>query len=180
MRVELRMLIAIIACIASATAAAADTATTVASSVSAQSSQLAVWIPQKLRIVFPHLAGYVSCDLSADAFKSALIQLGARRDDLSVDEKVCYSGEPYLEQTLDVTFASLMPAGSAGKTTGGAFVEATRWQSVQIGLNGITPRLRLILLQLVKEQLLPLFPNQGVKTNEDGGLRVTVLKPLQL
>jgi hypothetical protein len=120
----------------------------------------------------------VSCDLSADAIKSALIQLGARRDGLNVDEKVCYSGPPNLEPTLDVTFASLMPAGSAGKTAGGAFVDA-RWQPVQIGLNAITPGLRLVLLRLVRQQILPLFPNQGVKTYEDGGLLVTVLKPLQ-
>jgi hypothetical protein len=178
MRVELRMLIAIIACIAAATAARADTATTTASSASAQSSQPAVWIPQKLHIVFPPLTGPVSCDLSADAFKSALIQLGARRDGLNVDEKVCYAGPPNLEPTMDVTFASLIPAGSAGKTAGGELVEA-RWQTVQIVFNAITPGLRQVLLQLVRQQILPLFPNQGVKTYEDGGLRVTVLKPLK-
>ena len=178
MRIQLRMLIATIAVVSSAAAAAADTSTTVASSVPAHSSQPAAWIPHKLRIVFPPLTG-VSCDLSADAFKSALIQLGARREGLNVDEKVCYAGPPNLEPTMDLTFASLMPAGSAGKTAGGELVEA-RWQTVQIVFNAITPGLRQVLLRLVRQQILPLFPNQGVKTYEDGGLRVTVLKPLQL
>jgi hypothetical protein len=41
------------------------------------------------------------------------------------------------------------------------------------------PNYRLVLLDLVRQQILPSFPSQGLKVNEDSSLRVKVLKPLQ-
>jgi hypothetical protein len=193
MRIQLRMLIATIAFIASATGAAANTATTVAPIGSAQSSQTAVWIPQRLHIVFPHPDAFYSCDLFAEEIKLVLVQLGARPDDLNVDVMACYSHEPKLTQTFDASFAVLTPADAAAKTAGGSFVDA-RWQTVHIGFDkrppdesfalklanqGMPPNYRLMVLQLVRQQILPSFTSQGVKISKDGRLRVQVLKPLQ-
>ena len=40
------------------------------------------------------------------------------------------------------------------------------------------PNYRLVLLQLMRHPILPSYPNQGVKINEDSSLRVEVFKPL--
>jgi hypothetical protein len=191
MRIQLRMLIAMITFIASATAAAADTATTVAPSGSAQSSRPAVWTTRKLHAfgvqdvgsslgpAGRYGGGSLSCDELEGELRFLLLRLGARASDLHVDERGCRK-----ELTLiDATFSVLVRADKTGQNAAGALAEA-RWQTVELAtgfanapdtlVRSQVPRfspagtaIRFYrtcgYLEYVTKKVLPLFPVRDVK-----------------
>jgi hypothetical protein len=184
MRTQLLMLIAAIGLVGSATAAAAD------------STQSAAWTQRKL-LRFSPPANYVpasgyltntqflSCDELINRVQFVLLRLGARADNIAVDQRDCRRGGVEV-RSVDVTFSVLAPTGNTGKPAAGAPV-AAHWQTIELG----GPDVGLgdcAFLRYVTVKILPLFSTRNVKLISTSdcarlgvGLRAEVLKaPLEL
>jgi hypothetical protein len=186
MRTQLLMLIAALGLVGSATAAAAATA--------ADSTQSATWTQRKLLRFSPpsnyvpangYLSNthFMSCDELIDRVKFVLLQLGARPDDILVDQRDCRRGGVEV-RSVDVTFSVLAPTDSAGRPAAGPPIEA-RWQTVRLG--GADVQLGdCAFLKYVTLKVLPLFSTRNVKlipthvcANVGVGLSAQVLKAPQ-
>jgi hypothetical protein len=180
MRTQLLMLIAAIGLVGGATAAA-------------DSTQSATWTQRKL-LGFSPPSNYVpangylsnthflSCDELINRVQFMLVQLGARPEDIVVDQRDCRRGGVTVK-SIDVTFSVLAPTDNTGKPAG-VPVEA-HWQTVQLG----GPDVQLgdcAFLEYATLKILPLFSTRNVKlipprvcAKVGVGLRAEVLKAPQ-
>lgn len=178
MRIQLLMLIAAIGLVGSVTAAA-------------DSSQSATWTQRKLLRFSPpsnyipadgYLTNsqFLSCDELINRLQFVLLKLGARADNIAVDQRDCRRSGVEV-RSVDATFSVLAPAGNTGKPGAGAPVEA-RWQIIELGGAdmGIGD---CAFLKYVTTKILPLFSTRNVKlisTADCGrlgvGLRAEVLR----
>jgi hypothetical protein len=179
MRIALLMTITIIGLVA-------------ASSVAA--GQPAVWTPRKLVNFSPPVIGNArslnsaSCDQLIERLRPVLLHLGARASDLKFDQRNCQIRGG--ENTIDVAFSVLAPAGDA-RNAAGTQADAT-WQIVELRTNqdkiqsrlGFSLPLTCAYLDYVTMKVLPLFSiryatqiSRDVCSRTDIGLRAQVLKP---
>src|SRR5665213_1475036 len=159
MRTQLLMLIAAIGLVGSATAAAAD------------STQSATWTQRKLLgfspppnyapgVGYASNSQFISCDEIIDRVQFILVQLGARPDDIAVDQRDCRRGQSTV-RSVDVKFSVLAPADTPANPAAGASVEA-HWQTIELG--GADVGLGdCAFLRYVTLKVLPLFATRNVK-----------------
>jgi hypothetical protein len=184
MRTQLLSIIATIGLVGAAAVAAAD-------SPAAGSTQTATWAQRKL-LAFSPPADYVpangyetnthfiSCDEIISRVTFVLQQLGARADDIVVDQRDCRRGGP-LARSIDVSFSVLAPIETVSKDVAGPPLEA-RWRIVQLGGTD-TGMGDCAFLRYVTIKVLPLFTTRNVKLIPAAdcvrlkvGLRAEVLK----
>jgi hypothetical protein len=177
-RTQLLMLIAAIGLIGSVTAAGAD------------STQSATWTQRKLLnfspppnyspgVGYASNAQFISCDQIIERVQFILVQLGARPDDMRVDQRDCRRGQSTV-RSVDVKFSVLAATDDAAKPAG-APVEA-HWRTIEFG--GADVGLGdCAFLRYVTFKVLPLFSTRNVKlispdvcTKVGVGLRAEVLK----
>jgi hypothetical protein len=182
MRTQLLMLLAAIGLVGSATAAAAD------------STQSATWTQRKLLnfspppnyapgVGYASNAQFISCDQMIERVQFILVQLGARPDDMVVDQRDCRRGQS-TARSIDVKFSVLALTDIATKPAAGAPVEA-HWRTIELG--GAAVGLGdCAFLRYVTLKVLPLFATRNVKLISPDvcakvgiGLRTEVLKAPQ-
>jgi hypothetical protein len=191
MRTRLLMFVAALGFVAYATTPIA----TGAPAAGTDSNQTVVWKPRELRVLFP-TQGY-SCEYLYDDIKSMLLQLGARKSDLNITVDDCSrnkraSDDPNFFELGHAKFWVLTPADTTGENAPDALLQG-RWQTIQIRLdqvprgeqvNGsrldrtIDPTRQQYLIQMLKEEILPLFPTKDIQFYRNESLRLQILKPL--
>ena len=153
------------------------------------SIQAAAWMPRKLHLALNY--GNWPCGLLRDWVKSLLLQLGARPSDLDVSVRQCF---PNGLEGVEATFWVLAPIDGDGKSAGGESFDA-RWEVVQIRLDRMPPEDTLtgsrldpvvipvvwqqLMVQVLKQRILPLFPVRSSEFDDHTSLRVQVLEPRQ-
>jgi hypothetical protein len=177
MRAQLLLFIAALGLVGSMTAAA-------------DSTQSATWTQRKLLrfspppnyapgVGYASNANFISCDQLIDRVQFILVQLGARPDNMTVDQRDCRRGQSTV-RSVDVKFSVLTPTDRAAPTAG-APVEA-HWKTVELG--GADVGLGdCAFLRYVTLKVLPLFATRNVKlitpdvcAKVGVGLRTEVLK----
>jgi hypothetical protein len=142
----------------------------------ADPTEVAIWVPRKLAH-FTHPPQIVSCDALYEETSLVLKELGARPSDLVVDQRDCHVHWAY--QSVDATFAVLVPADMTAKDAADTLVKA-HWRLVR--MTGDCQ-----FLEYITEKLLPLFAARNVSEmsiedcarNGGIGLRAEMLMPLQ-
>jgi hypothetical protein len=175
MRAQLLM----VGLVGSVTAAAAD------------STQSATWTQRKLLnfspppnyapgVGYASNANFISCDQIIDRLQFILVHLGARPDNMTVDQRDCRRGQSTV-RSVDVKFSVLAPTDPAAKAAGGAPVEA-HWQTIELGGSDVGLG-DCAFLKYVTLKVLPLFATRNVKLISPDvcakvgvGLRAEVLK----
>ncbi len=157
----------------------------------ADSNQTATWAQRKLLRFSPPAVyvpengyatrnHYLSCDQMIDRVRFVLEQLGARVDDMRVDDRDCRLGGTTI-RSIDVMFSSLEPVDSTGRNITGPPL-AVHWQTVT--LSGADTGLGdCAFLKYASDRILPLFVTREVKlispevcAKVGVGLRAQVLK----
>ena len=164
----------------------------VCAAAAADTTQTATWTQRQLLRISPP-ADYVpangyetnthfmSCDEFIDRVKFVLVQLGARPNDIVVDQRDCQRGG-MLAKSVDVTFSVLAPIDTTQKSEAGPPIEA-RWQVVELGGADVGTG-ECAFLKYVTIKILPLFSARNVKlipaavcAKVGVGLRAEVLRP---
>jgi len=152
--------------------------------------EAAVWTARKLRmpiIVQPSYGDWENCHVLYEDVKEVLLKLGARASDLTVKGTGC----PARLSGIEATFSVLAPANVTGRGTIGPSVSGS-WRTVEIRFD-VLPRDQIptgsrvdrtmplgrqqLWAQMVKQNILPLFPAKDAQFNDSTSLRVQVLKP---
>jgi hypothetical protein len=145
-------------------AQASDTASVPALSVAAPAAH---WVERKLDYTYMGFTAKFSCDGLRDSVHEVLLALGARKQDLKVEERGCtrFNG---IEQFPGVaaTFSVLVPMtpDDIGKV-GNAAAQPTQWHSVdlvQLTRTGVES-VPCELLEQLKSKALPLFTTRNLK-----------------
>lgn len=142
----------------------------------ADPAEFAIWEPRKLAN-FTHPPQILSCDALYEETSLVLKELGARPSDLVVDQRDCHAHWAY--QTIDATFAVLVPADMTAKDARESLVKA-HWRLVR--MTGDCQ-----FLEYVTYRVLLLFAARNVSEisledcarNGGIGLRAEILMPLQ-
>ncbi|HTX24036.1 MAG TPA: hypothetical protein VMD03_05225 [Steroidobacteraceae bacterium] len=131
--------------------------------------QPARWTQKKLFFVYMGLQTRYGCQGLTDDVRQVLLELGARKSDLNVQEAGCTSGfnQPTPHPAVAGTFSVLEPvpperAYSPSATPG---TVAARWQAVQVQLArpGRDVNGQCELLDQVRRRILPLFTTRNVQ-----------------
>jgi hypothetical protein len=163
---------ALAACLLASSAWAAEAGSaSVAGSASANTaageSQPAVWTEKELTFVYQGFTTRYSCDGLRDKVRSVLLDLGARKQDLKVQELGCSSasGRPDPFPGVRVKMSVLQPAsGTADDKTVPA-----HWKPVDLKLRDsfTTDSGECELVEQIRHKIVPLFATRNVdlKTN---------------
>jgi hypothetical protein len=127
-------------------------------------AEFAVWTPKEIQFTYMGFTTHYTCDGLQDTIKSMLLQLGARKDDLQVNETPC-SGIPDRPNPFPgvrIKMNVLQPA-PAQLAEGVKMVEA-HWKVVKLpyretGINGAG---QCELLEQFNQKILPLFTTRNV------------------
>jgi hypothetical protein len=127
-------------------------------------AQAAVWTPKETQFTYMGFTTRYSCDGLRDTIKDWLLQLGARKDDLKINEQPC-SGDPNVPNPfpgVKIKMSVLTPAPANlpvdTKTVPG------QWQTVKLPYRefGINAAGQCELLEQFKQKILPLFTTRNV------------------
>ncbi|HEX3838833.1 MAG TPA: hypothetical protein VHW25_17905 [Steroidobacteraceae bacterium] len=145
-------------------AQASDTAGVPALSVAAPAAH---WVERKLDFTYMGFTDKFTCDGLRDTVREALLALGARKKDFTIQERGCthLNGvEP--SPAVAATFSVLVPLtpDDIGKV-GNSASQPTQWHSVDLvrltsaGVNSVPCE----LLEQLKNKALPLFTTRNLK-----------------
>jgi hypothetical protein len=159
MRTQLLLLMAAIGLVGSVTAAAAG------------STQSATWTQRNLLnfspppnyapgVGYASNAQFISCDQIIERVQFILVQLGARPDGMTVDQRDCRRGQSTV-RSVDVKFLVLAPTDTATKPASWPPVEA-HWRTIELGGPGVGLG-DCAFLKYVTLKVLPLFSARNVK-----------------
>lgn len=128
-----------------------------------QPTTAAVWTPKEVNFVYMGFTTTYSCDGLRDAVRNMLLQLGARKDDLKVNEQPC-SGDPTRPNPFPgvrIKMSVLTPAPSAPST--GETVQA-QWKTVTLPYREtmLNAAGQCELLEQFKHTILPAFTTRNV------------------
>ncbi|MGB6451032.1 MAG: hypothetical protein WBE92_09800 [Steroidobacteraceae bacterium] len=159
----------------------------VAGATGAGNAQPAQWVQKTIRFTYLGFTTHYSCEGLRDEVRLVLLELGARKRDLSVHPYGCtrlLGGAEHFPGVAG-TFSVLQPQTG---TSGGPTV-AAHWQTVQVRLNqsSFDEAGQCELLEQVEQTILPLFVTRNVRFQSDcipyqltipgAALQVDVLKP---
>ena len=123
----------------------------------------AEWVPKEARFVYLGVTTHYSCEGLRDKVRQALLDLGARPEDLSVRQLACPSpaGRPDAFPGVLIKMQVLKPADA----TAAAQPVPAQWKSVDLKLNRGTldEAGECELLEQIKQSLLPLFTARNVE-----------------
>lgn len=166
-------------------AAALGSAAPLASAHAADPS--AVWVQRKLHFVYSGFTSHFSCDGLRDEMKSILLQLGARKQDLQVQETGCTAfNRPEAFPGVQATFFALLPEDQAGAVKGEVSGQpiAAEWRTVELGSgrDALAQAGKCELIEQVKHKVLPLFATRNLQYVDNcvphqlmlGGTTITV------
>lgn len=145
-----------------------------ASQTPASGAESAVWVKKKILFVYQGFTTQYSCEGLKETMRDVLLQLGARKSDMKINETGCALGfnVPSPSPGVSGTFYVLEPASSASSSGGSGHAGATvnaEWQSVTVNIarGGREESGRCELLEQVKKKVLPLFEARDVKFQSD-------------
>ena len=148
-------------------ASAAEVSDTAAVPALSVAPPAAHWVERKLDYTYQGFTDKFSCDGLRDTVRDVLLALGARKQDLKIQERGCtrFNGvEPF--PGVAATFSVLVPVtpDDIGKV-GDSASQPTRWQSIDLvrqtrsGIQSVPCE----LLEALKRQALPLFTTRNLK-----------------
>ena len=141
-------------------AAAGEAATEVAD------TQPATWTPKELSFLYQGFTTRYSCDGLRAKVRSALLILGARKEDLVVNESGCVSpnGGPEFFPGVRIKMQVLTPVTAAAATPAANTV-AAHWKAVDLRLDrdALSQSGDCELLEQIKQSILPLFTTRNIK-----------------
>jgi hypothetical protein len=159
MNIALALASAALAYGSTAGAAAADAATEVAD------AQPATWTAKELTFTYQGFTTRYSCDGLRGKVRSALLILGARRKDLTVNESGCSrpDGGPEPFPGVRIKMQVLTPVAAAA--TPDAKTVAAHWKAVDLRLDrdALSESGDCELLEQIKQSILPLFTTRNIK-----------------
>ena len=159
-----RVVPALAVCLLASSAWAAD-----AGSVSGGEGQPAVWTPKELTFVYQGFTTKYSCDGLRDKVRGVLLDLGARKKDLKVQQLGCSSsaGRPDPFPGVRVKMSVLQPA--SGTADDKLPPVAAHWKPVDLKLRDSfsTDSGECELVEQIRQKIVPLFASRNVdlKTN---------------
>jgi hypothetical protein len=123
-----------------------------------------VWTRKEVTFVYMGFTTYYSCDGLRDAIRNMLLQLGARKDDLKVNEQPC-SGDPDRPNPfpgVSIKMSVLTPAPSA--PSAGAETVQAEWKTVTLPYRetALNAAGQCELLEQFKHTILPAFTTRNV------------------
>jgi hypothetical protein len=127
-------------------------------------TEIAVWTPKEVEFTYMGFTTHYSCDGLRDAVKEMLLQLGARKSDLTVYELPC-SGNPDRPNPfpgVKIKMSVLTPL--PGNATPGPEAVWAQWKPVKLPYRatGIDAAGQCELLEQFKQKVLPLFTTRNV------------------
>ncbi len=138
-----------------------------AGAAEAGSAQPAKWVQRKIYFTYMGFTTHYSCDGLRDKVRLILLELGARKQDLAVNEAGCTSprGGPEPFPAVRATFYALEPVAGDQAESSGAETVAAHWQTVSVRLSpsSLGQAAQCELLAQVKERILPLFDARNVR-----------------
>ncbi len=138
-----------------------------AGAAEAASAQPAKWVQRKIYFTYMGFTTHYSCDGLRDKMRLILLELGARKQDLAVNEAGCTSpqGGPEPFPSVRATFYALEPVARDQAESLGAETVAAHWQTVSVRLSpsSLGQAAQCELLAQVKERILPLFDARNVR-----------------
>ena len=148
----------------------------------ASDSERAMWAPKELRFIYQGFTARYSCDGLRDKVRSALLALGARREDLSVTQTACTSvGRPDPFPGVAIKMQVLKPADTQ---TAASLVVPAHWKTVDLRLDrdSLSQAGDCELLEQIKQKILPLFSTRKLDYSSNciphqlstGGTRLSV------
>ncbi len=149
-------------------AGAADVAGTAGTAGTAVGApQPAKWVQRTIRFTYMGMTTHYSCEGLRDAVQLILIELGARRQDLSVHPYGCTAllGGPDPFPAVAGTFYVLQSVPQQQAESSGAPTVAAHWQTVQVRLDQspVDEAGQCELLEQVQQRILPLFDTRNVR-----------------
>lgn len=136
-----------------------------AATVADPDAQLAGWTPKELRFAYQGFTTRYSCDGLRDKVRSALLDLGARKD-LTVQETACSarSGGPDRFPGVTIRMQVLTPL-SANAAAPDAAAVAAHWKTVDLRLDrdAVSDSGNCELLEQIKQSILPLFSTRNIE-----------------
>lgn len=129
--------------------------------------QPSVWTAKELRFVYSGFTTTYSCDGLREKMRSVLLKLGARKDDLVVNESACGAGpgRPTPFPTVDIKMHVLQPAPAPPPGANAPPAVAAHWRLVD--LTKYRDPLRAAgnceLIEQIKQRILPLFTTRNVE-----------------
>jgi hypothetical protein len=133
-----------------------------------QNVQAAKWTPRELRFTYMGFTTRFSCEGLQSQVRSILLQLGARPDDLKVNQFACTqnAGVPAPFPAVHAKFSVLEPvsADEAGSHDASSPVITAHWQTVQLRLDSspVNESGMCELVEQVKTHILPLFATRNL------------------
>jgi len=151
--------------VGSASPAAPEAAGSAAGGAAAVESQPAVWTEKELTFVYMGFTTRYSCDGLRDKVRSVLLDLGARKKDLKVQELGCSSptGRPDPFPGVRVKMLVLQPASGTAPAETQAPVPA-HWKPVDLKLRDsfTTDSGECELVEQIRHKIVPLFAARNV------------------
>jgi hypothetical protein len=150
----------------------------------AADAQSAAWTPKELRFSYQGFTTHYSCDGLREKVRTVLLALGARKQDLSVNESGCStpSGRPDPFPGVNIKMQVLQPV--AAGTTPAATRVAAHWKAVDLRLDRdpLSESGDCELLEQIKQRILPLFSARNIEYSSNcvphqlsaGGTRLRV------
>ena len=129
--------------------------------------QPSVWTPKKLRFVYSGFTTTYSCDGLREKMRSVLLKLGARKDDLVVNESACAAGpgRPTTFPTVEIKMQVLKPAPAPPPGANAPPAVAAHWRLVDLTnyRDPLDAAGDCELIEQIKLRILPLFTTRNVE-----------------
>jgi hypothetical protein len=133
---------------------------------STDGGQSAVWTQKEFRFTYQGFTTKYSCDGLRDKMRTILLQLGARKQDLKVNESGCVgnSGVPDPFPGVSVKMSVLVPADSSA-----AGAVPSHWKAADLKLDSssLAEAGECELVEQVKQKVLPFFTTRNVDLKND-------------
>jgi hypothetical protein len=129
--------------------------------------QPSVWTPKELRFVYSGFTTTYSCDGLREKMRKVLLKLGARKDDLVVNESACAGGpgRPTTFPTVDIKMHVLQPAPPPPPGANAPPAVAAHWRLVDLTKSRDPLRVAgdCELIEQIKLRILPLFTTRNLE-----------------
>jgi hypothetical protein len=160
---------AVVACLLAAPVWAADE--TAAPQGATGEPQLAVWADKELTFVYQGFTTRYSCDGLRDKVRGVLLDLGAQKKSLKIQEQGCTSasGRPEPFPGVHVKMRILLPTAAVSPTKSDQTPVPAHWRPVDLKLRDSfsNDSGECELVEQIRSQILPHFSTRNVELNSN-------------
>jgi hypothetical protein len=132
-----------------------------------QPVQPALWTPKELRFVYTGFTTKYSCDGLREKIRKVLLELGARKDDLAVNQAGCAGdpGRPTTFPTVSIKMNVLQPAPAPPPGANAPPAVPARWQLVDLtkSRDPLNVAGDCELIEQIEHTILPQFTTRNLE-----------------